>query len=86
MGMVLGGQKKVVTASNMVLGPFCEPIISFSPILQFKCLIHTDCSKSVLTMISLVPSILRTFLLLKGPGLLLVWSGAELGIRIIFWI
>ena len=68
----------------MVLGPFCEPNISFLPILQFKSLIHIDCSKSVLTIISLVPCIFGTSLLLKGPASLFSWPGAELGISIIF--
>ena len=77
--------KKVVWASNMVLGLFCEPIISFSHILQFKSLIRTNYSKSVLTIVSLVPGTFKTPLLLKGPGSLVVGSGAELGISIIFW-
>ena len=84
MGYGLRRPKKVVWASTMVLGLFCEPIISFSHILQFKSLILTNCSKAVLTVISLVPSTLRTSLLLKGPGSLVVGSGAELGISIIF--
>ena len=85
MGYGLRRSKKVVGASNMVLGLCYEPIISFSHILQFKSLILTNRPKSVLTIIFMVPSTLKTSLLLKGPGSLLVGSGGELGISIIFW-
>ena len=47
MGYGLRRPKKVVWASNIVLGLCCEPIITFSHTLQFNSLIPTKCSKSV---------------------------------------